>query len=123
MKFAKVVLNLAGIYGILILTPGLFMEQRFNVEHPPAVTHPEQYYGFICVALAFQFVFLIMARDPVRYRMFFIPSFLEKGLYGIAAIWLYWNGRIDKLIFGVSCIDLFLLVLFIIAYIKTPKEV
>ena len=68
MTFAKRVFFLAGIYGLVVLLPQYFMEERTGRDFPPPVTHPEYFYGFIGVAVAWQIVFLIISRDPVRYR-------------------------------------------------------
>ena len=68
MKFAKIVFYVAGIYGLLVLFPQYFMEAKTGQDFPPAITHPEYYYGFIGVALAFQILFLIIARNPLQYR-------------------------------------------------------
>jgi len=58
MKFAKVVFLVAGIYGLIVLLPLYFMEAQTGRDYPPPITHPEYYYGFIGVAVAWQLVFL-----------------------------------------------------------------
>ena len=40
MKFAKVVFWIAGIWGVLILTPLLFMFDAISRNDPPAITRP-----------------------------------------------------------------------------------
>jgi hypothetical protein len=37
-------------------------------DQPPAITHPEFYYGFVGIATAWQVAFVIIGRDPERYR-------------------------------------------------------
>jgi hypothetical protein len=64
MKFAKVVFWCAGIWGIAVPTPLYFMIRTVNLQAPPAITQPEFYYGFVGVALAWQFVFILVATDP-----------------------------------------------------------
>ncbi len=44
------------------------LEQQIDQDLPPAITHSEEYYGCIGVALAWQRMFLLVARDSVRYR-------------------------------------------------------
>ncbi len=78
MKFAKIVFWIAGIWGVLVLTPLYFMFDVIGRQDPPAITHPGFYYGFISVGLAFQAAFIAIARDPVRLRPMMIPSVLEK---------------------------------------------
>ena len=57
MRFARWVFLISGIYGVLVLAPQYFLEQRLSRDYPPALTHPELYYGFIGTALAFQVLF------------------------------------------------------------------
>ena len=68
MRLAKIVFWCGGIWGILVLVPLYFMLQKINMQTPPAITHPEFYYGFVGVALAWQFAFILIATDPVRFK-------------------------------------------------------
>jgi hypothetical protein len=43
MKFARGVFLVAGIYGLLVLTPIYFLEARIGRETPPPITHPEYF--------------------------------------------------------------------------------
>ena len=122
MKFAKIVYYVAGIYGIIALLPQYFMEAKNGRDYPPAITHPEYYYGFVGVALVFQFVFLIMARDPLKYRALMPITVLEKLSFGVPAIILYWQNRLAFPLLAAGLIDLFLGALFVAAYIKTKSE-
>lgn len=119
MKFAKWVFRIAGIYGILVIAPMYFSEHQIGRDFPPAITHPEYYYGFIGVTLAWQILFLILSRDPIRYRPIMLPSVVEKAAYGMAIIWLFIQQRIANLIFGFAIVDLIFGLLFFIAYWKT----
>jgi hypothetical protein len=122
MRFAKIVYTVAGIYGLLVLLPQYFLEEKTGRDSPPAITHPEYYYGFIGVALAWQVLFLILARDPLRYRLMMIPSILEKVSFFVAAIVLFLLGRLGLTILGAAVIDLIFAVLFAIAYVKTKPR-
>src|SRR5688572_27607322 len=95
MKFAKYTFSIAGIYGILTLLPQYFMEEKNGRDFPPAITHPEYYYGFIGVALAWQIVFLIIAKNPLRYRLLMIPAILEKASFAAAAIVLFLSEKLS----------------------------
>lgn len=119
MIFAKRVFTIAGIYGLIVLTPLYFIEERLSREQPPEITHPEFYYGFVGVALAWQIVFLVIGRDPARYRPMMIPSILEKAGYGAAVMVLFALGRTAAAALPWSILDLGLGVLFAIAYVKT----
>src|SRR5215218_3250328 len=114
MKFAKRVFLVAGIYGLIVLLPWYFMENKTGRDFPPAITHPEYFYGFVGVAIAWQVAFLIIATDPVRYRALMIPAILEKASFGIATLVLFGLGRVNGQMAGASAIDLVLGVLFAI---------
>ena len=116
MPFARCVLWVAGIYGLLVIVPMFFMEARIGRDYPPAITHPEYFYGFLCVTLAWQVLFLFMAQDPVRYRPLLIPSVLEKIGFPIAALVLLAQQRVPLLTVAFSMVDLVFGVLFVISY-------
>jgi hypothetical protein len=122
MKFARWVFRIAGIYGLIVLAPQYFIEDRFGVENPPAITHAEFYYGFIGVAIAFQLVFLIIASDPAKYRAMMLPSVFEKFSFAIAAVVLFMQHRMPALLFAAGMIDLLLGVLFIISWWRVGME-
>lgn len=120
MTFARRVFLIAAVYGILVLAPQYFMEARVGRDFPPPVTHPEHFYGFIGVALAWQVLFFIIARDPVRYRTAMLPAVLEKLTFGGAAVVLYVQGRLATIVFGAGLLDLVLAALFLAAFRLTP---
>lgn len=120
--FAKRVFLIAGIYGLIVLAPQYFLEERIGRETPPAITHPEFFYGFTGVALAWQIAFLIISRDPVRYRLIMIPGILEKLGFGLAAVALYAKGRLDPMMLAAGCGDLIFAALFAAAFVQTGKE-
>lgn len=122
MKFAKVVFTIAGVWGLLVVTPLYFLFNTLSRQYPPAITHPEFYYGFAGVALAWQIAFLIIASDPVRFRLIMIPSILEKLGYAVAIIVLYLQGRIAQSNLIFAGVDLLLCLLFLMAFMKTAES-
>jgi hypothetical protein len=116
MKFSRWLFRIAGIYGLIVLVPQYFLESRIGEQNPPAMTHPEFFYGFLGVAIAWQVVFLIIAQDPMQFRAMILPSVLEKFSFGIAAIVLFYEQRIPAMIFGAGMVDLLLGALFIVAW-------
>jgi hypothetical protein len=121
MKFAKIVFRVAGIWGFLIITPLYFIFDVIGKKDPPPVTHPAFYYGFVGVALVWQFAFLIIASDPVRFRPLMIAAILEKLVYAIPVIILVSQKRMHPNDLVFAGIDLFLCVLFVMAYLRTPR--
>jgi len=118
MKFAKWTFRVAGIYGLLILVPQYFLEVQNGIDYPPAINHPEYYYGFIGVAVAWQIAFLIISIDPKKYRLIIIASIVEKFSYGIAVAILYSQGKVAIAVLVVGTIDMILGSLFWIAFKK-----
>ena len=119
MKFAKVVFWVAGIWGLVVITPLYFMFDLIGKQDPPAITHPGFYYGFVGCALAWQIAFLFIAREPVRLRVMMIPSVVEKVAYCTAVIVLVMQGRTNQRDLVFAATDLTLGVLFVGAFVKT----
>jgi hypothetical protein len=119
MKLAKVVFWIAGIWGFLVITPLYFIFDRIGKQDPPPITHAAFYYGFVGVALVWQLAFIFIASDPVRFRPMMIPAMFEKLAFSIPVIILVAQGRTrpSDLIF--AAIDLFLGLLFVLAYLRT----
>ena len=123
MKFAKIVFWLAAIWGFLIITPLYFMFALISKNDPPPITHPGFFYGFVGVAMVWQLAFILMARDPIRFRPMMIPAILEKLVYSIPVIILVLQKRMHPADLVFSATDLLLAVLFLIAYLRTPHSV
>jgi len=122
MRFARIVFLVAGIYGILILSPLYFLEARIGREQPPSITHPEYFYGFVGAGLAWQVLFLVLSTDPVRYRAMILPAVLEKISYGIALIVLFSQRRLPFAVLGIGSVDWIFAFLFVAAYSKTKSQ-
>ncbi|HZS05350.1 MAG TPA: hypothetical protein VFD58_10990 [Blastocatellia bacterium] len=122
MKFARRLYLVAGVYGLLVLVPQLFTEERLGRDYPPAITHPEYFYGFVGSAVVWQVLFLILSTDPVRYRPMMVAAVLEKAVFGITAIFLFLQHRLAALVLGFGIVDLILGALFLVAYAKTRSH-
>ena len=122
MKFAKIVFLVAGIQGSLILSPMYFLENKIGRDAPPPITHPENFYGFLGVALAWQVLFLVLSTDPVRYRPMILPSILEKVAWGTALIVLFWQGRLALSTLAIGSVDWIFAFLFIASYFTTKSN-
>jgi hypothetical protein len=122
MRFAKTIFLVAGIYGLLILAPIYFMEKKIGQDTPPAITHPEYFYGFLGAGLAWQVLFLVISRDPARYRAMILPSVLEKISYGIALAVLYMQQRLPLSVLTIGSVDWVFAFLFLVAYFTTKPD-
>jgi len=119
MKFAKVVFWCAGAFGVLLLTPVYFMFDLVGRLDPPPITHPQFYYGFAGVALAWQFVYVAIATDPARFRPMMILAALAKVSYVATLVVLYSQERISPMQAATGVPDALLAVLFVAAFLKT----
>lgn len=122
IPFARRVFLAAGIYGLAALAPPYFLEKQLSSLFPPAPNHPEHYYGFLGVALAWQLAFLLIARDVVRYRLFMLPAVAEKLLFVLPVAMLWAQGRVAAPTLGFAAVDLLLAILFVIAYRRLGAE-
>lgn len=122
MRFARAVYLVAGTYGLLVVAPGYFLEARIGRDLPPAITHPEYFYGFLGVTIAWQVLFLVLATDPLRYRAMILPSIVEKAGFGIPAIVLFTQHRIPLIVLSLGSVDWILAGLFVAAYISTGRD-
>ena len=77
LKFSKIVFTLAGIWGIVVTVPLYFLFDIIGRQSPPAINHPEFYYSFAGVTLAWQLVFLLIGTNVQRYRMMMAPAIVR----------------------------------------------
>lgn len=121
MKFSRIVFGMAVACGFLVLPSLYFLLGRIDRDAPPPVTHPEFYYGFVGLALLWQMVFVLIARDPVRYRPVMLIAILEKFIYTVPVVLLYLQGQVHPKILGPSLVDPVFGVIFILAYFRSPE--
>jgi hypothetical protein len=118
MKFAKAIFWVAGVWGVLVITPLFFMMDWLGRQAPPPVTHPEFFYGFAAVTLMWQVAFFVIAADPARYRALMIPPALAKFGYAAIILILHLQGQVlqNQLLFAL--VDAILAVLFLVAFVR-----
>ena len=123
MRFAKIVFWIAGIWGVLVITPLYFLFDLISRTDPPPITHLGFFYGFVGAApdLADH---LFLHRDrPVALSTAHDPfECLEKLSYGAAVVLLVLQGRMHASDLAFGGTDLLLGVLFAIAYIQTTPR-
>lgn len=119
MRFARSVFIVAGVWGIAVLTPLFFLVDITGRPYPVPADYPHFYYGFLAVAMAWQVAFLVIGANPIRYRLLMIPAFIEKAGYIITTTVLYSQGRISAADANTAIPDSLLLVLFVVAFVKT----
>jgi hypothetical protein len=116
---SKYVFAIAGVWGLITIIPLYFMFDVVGSQDPPPITHPQFYFGFLGVTLAWQIVFLVIARDPIRLRPIMIPSMVEKLTYVVAVVVLHLRGRmvLSQTLFILP--DSILAVLFLVSFAQT----
>jgi hypothetical protein len=120
--FVRRLFRIAGIYGLIVMLPQYFLETRIGHEFPPAITHPEYFYGFVGTVVAWQCVFLVIAGDPRRYRPLMLVAVLEKLAFAVPVALLLTQGRLAPgAIVGFAGIDLLLAIGFTISFLQTES--
>jgi hypothetical protein len=120
--FVRRLFRIAGIYGLIVMLPQYFLETRIGNDFPPAITHPEYFYGFVGTVVAWQCVFLVIAGDPRRYRPLMLVAVLEKLAFAVPVALLLTQGRLAPgAIVGFAGIDLLLAIGFTISFLKTES--
>lgn len=121
MSSARRIFLIAGIYGLAVIVPPYFMEARIGQDYPPAITHPENYYGFLGVTLAWQIAYLVIASDPLRYRPLMLVAVFAKWSFVAAVAMLYWQGRVAGPVLGFAAVDFVFGMLFLLAFRRVGR--
>lgn len=118
--FPRRVFFWGGVWGLAVLVPQLFLEAKMGELYPPPTNHPEQYYGFLVVTLAWQLVYLAISRDVVRFRPL-MPIGAACKLAFVATLAALWAaGRLPAAAAAGAAPDLVLALLFLAAWRRTP---
>jgi hypothetical protein len=121
MQLARWIFWIAGLYGLAVILPQYFLLEQIGRDHPPAVTHVEYFYGFVGVALAWQVAFLIIGRDPLRFRPLMPVAVLEKLSFGIPIALLFAQQQVPTSVFVFGMIDLSLAAAFVVAWVAAGR--
>ena len=119
MTLARIVFVIAGIWGIVVLTPFYWLVDVTGRRYDPPTAYPHFFFGFLAVALAWQIAFLVIGSNPARFRALMIPAMLEKFGYVATLAVLYGHGRITSVDAQAAVPDGLLGLLFILAFVKT----
>ena len=112
-RWVAIWFRVAAVYGVVALLASLTQP----APSLGALTH----YGFIGTALAFQGVFWIVARDPVRHRPLMLASVAEKAAFTIPAAILLARGTVPPETALFAGIDAVLGIGFLLAWRATPR--
>ena len=112
--FARRVFVIAAIYGFLAV-PSLYLT---DAPDP----HRLMYFAFAGIALVFQGVLLVIARDPVQYVALMPLCVFEKLSFVVPALAFALSGQTDPMTGSGGAIDLVFAVLFFIAWRKLARS-
>ncbi len=118
VRFARYVFGVAGIYGLLAAL-GMYLNPAVlgAVQPVPLVF----FYGFAGVVLAWQIAFLIIASDPLRYRLLMLAALVEKITFVAAVAMLQSPEPLPQELMLGAAIDGLLFVLFALSYFFTRR--
>lgn len=122
MRFAKIVFIVAGIWGIIVLTPLYFLFDITGRQYAPPTSYPQFFYGFLGVAIAWQIAFLVIGSNPARFRLLMIPGAVEKLGYVATVAVLHSQARISPADAAAALPDGILGVLFAAAFVMTTRS-
>jgi hypothetical protein len=118
MRFASLTFKIAGIWGLAVIVPMYFLFNAIGRQNPPAMNHPQFYFGFLGVTLVWQLLFLMVSKEPARYRPLFPAAILEKLVFIVTMMVLAIAGQIRVTDAMVAVPDSILAVLFAVAIFK-----
>jgi hypothetical protein len=116
MSVARWIFWLAGLYGLAVLSPQYFLLEQIGRNFPPPVTHVEYFYGFVGLAIAWQFAFLVIGSDPIRFRPLMLVGVIEKLSFAIPVAILFSERQVPMSVFVFGMIDLALALAFYAAW-------
>jgi hypothetical protein len=119
VKFAKYVFIIAGVWGIAVLIPFYWLVDVTGRRYAPPTEYPHFFYGFFAITMAWQFAFLVIGSNPIRFRPLMVPSMFEKFSYVVTLVLLYNQARISAADFQAAIPDVILGILFVVAFVKT----
>jgi hypothetical protein len=122
VRLARLVFAAAGIWGVLITLPLYLLVDFIGRKSPPAMNHTEFYYGFVDITVAWQFAFLLIAKDPLRFRPMMLPSIFEKISYVLSILLLFTEHQLSVSQSVLAVPDLLWAALFIISFIRTDSN-
>lgn len=120
-EFARRVFFWCGLYGVIVIAPQYFLEHIVGQQYPPAITHPEYFYGFVGVGLAWQLTFLLISRDPIAMRPVMLGGVAEKFSFACSTFALIAASRAPAPLGIFAAIDFIMGVLFLISYFACGK--
>ena len=121
MKLARWVFLIAGILGLIPVVPLVYTTMVKGETIPPdfasmGVFFSVSVFQYVC----WQISYIILARDPVRFRSMMIPAFFVEITAPFNPFWLFLYGF--KFWISIAVVDILLAILFVVAFWLTGRE-
>ena len=121
VRAARLIYRIAGIYGLIVLLPLFLAEDFIARQAPPAITHPEYYYGFLGAASVMQLFYLVIAGDPLRFRPMMPITVLAKFNFVAVVAILVLQGRLAAATLPLPALDLLIGMAFAWAWLRVRR--
>src|SRR4029079_487528 len=122
MKFARIVFIAGGVWGIAALVPFYWLVDITGRHYAAPTDYPQFFWGFFSVALTWQFAFLLIGSNPVRFRPLMLPAIVEKCGFIVTLGVLFGRGRIPGADAVAAILESVVDLLFIAALVATSRE-
>jgi hypothetical protein len=122
MKFARFVFIASGVWGIAALAPFYWLVDITGRRYAAPMDYPQFFWGFFSVALAWQFAFLLIGSNPVRFRPLMVPAIVEKFGFIVTLTLLLGRGRIPSADAVAAIPDTVVGLLFVAAFAATSSD-
>ncbi len=122
MKFARFVFIAGGVWGIAVLVPFYWLVDITGRHYAAPTDYPQFFWGFFSVALAWQFAFLLIGSNPVRFRPLMVPAIVEKFGFIMTLALLLGRGRIPSADAEAAIPDAIVGLLFVVAFAATSSR-
>ena len=121
VRAARLIYRIAAIYGLIVLLPLFLAEDLIARQAPPAITHPEYFYGFLGAASVMQLFYLVVAGDPLRFRPMMPITVLAKLNFVAVVAILFLQGRLGAATLPLPALDLVIGIAFAWAWLRLRR--
>ena len=121
MRLARWAFLMAGILGLLPAVPLVYavvFDRQWLL--PDMASMGLFFYGVLFQYICWQILYMVLARDPARFRPMMIPAFLSEVVAPLNTAWLYLYGA--RVWTATAVRFLSLASLFLVAYWVTGRE-
>jgi hypothetical protein len=121
MKLARWVFLIAGIFGLIPVVPLVYTTMVKGEAILPDFASMGSFFSVsVFQYVCWQISYIILARDPVRFRSMIILAFFVEITAPLNPLWLFLYGF--RLWISIAVVDFLLAILFVVAFWLTGRE-